>query len=109
LVKSQLLSCFAIVNVISRKTLAEFYQKHADSCEPLETWYKVCRKAEWQNFNEVKVAFPSADWIGDDRVVFNVKGNKYRLLVRFSFRYKSIQVKWIGTHAEYDKLNVLTL
>jgi len=109
LVKRQPFGYFAVVNVISRKTLAEFYEKHADSYEQLETWYKVCRKAEWQNFNEVKVAFPSADWVGDDRVVFNVKGNKYRLLVRFSFRYKAIQVKWIGTHAEYDKLNVLTL
>ena len=98
---------FWMVNVVSRKTLVEFYQNHLDAREPLETWYKVCRKAEWQNFNEVRLAYPSADWVGDDRVVFNIKGNKFRLIGRFSFRYKSIQVKWIGTHSEYDSIDVL--
>jgi len=95
------------VNVISRRTLAEFYAVHADSKDPLETWYKVCRSAEWRNFNEVQKAYPSADVVGDDRVVFNIKGNKYRLVARFSFRYKAIQVKWIGTHASYDGINVI--
>ena len=95
------------MNVVSRKTLVEFYQIYSDAREPLETWYKVCRKAEWRNFNEVRLAYPSADWVGDERVVFNIKGNKYRLIGRYSFRYKSIQVKWIGTHAEYDSLDVL--
>ena len=95
------------MNVVSRKTIVEFYQKHIDALEPLETWYKVCRKAAWRNFNEIRSTYPTADWVGDDRVVFNIKGNKYRLIGRFSFRYKSIQVKWIGTHAEYDKIDVL--
>jgi mRNA interferase HigB len=97
------------VNVVSRKTLVEFCQKYPDAYDPLETWYKVCRKAQWRNFNEVKVAYPSADWVGDDRAVFNIKGNKYRLVGRFSFRYKSIQIKWIGTHGEYDRINVLNI
>ena len=57
--------------------------------------------------NEVQNAYPTADVVGDDRMVFNIKGNKYRLVVRFSFRYKAIQVKWIGTHAEYDNIDVL--
>lgn len=100
---------FCTVNVVSRKTLTEFYQSYSDATEPLETWYKVCRRAEWHNFNEVKLAYPSADWIGDDRVVFNIKGNKYRLVARFSFRYKSIQIKWIGTHSGYDKIDVLKI
>ena len=95
------------MNVVSRKTLVEFYQIYSDASEPLETWYKVCRKAEWRNFNEVRLAYPSADWVGDERVVFNIKGNKYRLIGRFSFRYKSILVKWIGTQADYDSLDVL--
>lgn len=95
------------MNVISRRTLADFYAVHADSKDPLETWYKVCRGAEWRNFNEVQKAYPSADVVGDDRMVFNIKGNKYRLVARFSFRYKAIQVKWIGTHASYDGINVI--
>ncbi|MBY0433196.1 MAG: type II toxin-antitoxin system HigB family toxin [Cyclobacteriaceae bacterium] len=81
----------------------EFYQTHADAQEPLETWYRICRKAAWSNFSEVKQIYPSTDWVGDGRVVFNIKGNNYRLVVRFSFKYKSIQVKWIGTHAECNK------
>lgn len=95
------------MNVISRKTLVEFYGIHADAREPLETWYKVSKKAVWGNFNDVRSAYPAADVVGDDRMVFNIKGNKYRLVARFSFRYKAIQVKWIGTHAEYDEIDVL--
>ncbi len=87
--------------------MVEFYTNHADAKESLETWYRVCKKALWNNFNEVQRAYPSADVVGDDRVVFNIRGNKYRLVARFSFRYKAIQVKWIGTHADYDDINVL--
>lgn len=95
------------MNVISRKTLVEFYGIHADAKEPLETWYRVCKKALWSSFNEVQRAYPSADIVGDDRMVFNIKGNRYRLVARFSFRYKAIQVKWIGSHTEYNGINVL--
>lgn len=95
------------MNVISRRTLVEFYENHVDARDQLETWYKVSKKATWINFNEVLEVYPAADVVGDNRVVFNIKGNKYRLIVRFSFRYKAIQVKWIGTHAEYDKIDVL--
>ncbi len=97
------------MNVISRKALIDFYNIHNDAREPLETWYRVCKKADWKNFNEVRLAYPSADWVGDDRAVFNIKGNKYRLVVRINFRYKSIQIKWIGTHAEYDSIDVLKI
>jgi mRNA interferase HigB len=94
------------VNVISRKFLVEFYLMHADSKDSLEMWFKICKRASWNNFNEVRKTYPTADVVGDDRMVFNIKGNKYRLIARFSFRYKAIQVKWIGTHAEYDTLDV---
>lgn len=95
------------MNVISRKSLTEFYKDHVEARDSLETWYRVCKKAVWNNFNEVQRVYPTADVVGDDRVVFNIKGNKYRLVVRFSFRYKAIQVKWIGTHVEYNDINVL--
>ena len=95
------------MNVISRKTLAAFYGEHADARDPLETWYRVSKRATWNNFNEVQPAYPNADVVGDGRMVFRIKGNKYRLVVRFSFRYKVIQIKWIGTHGEYDKINAL--
>lgn len=97
------------MNVVSRKKLIEFYQIYTDSREALETWYKICKKSDWSNFNEVKEVYSSADWVGDDRVVFNIKGNKYRLVVRFSFRYKALQIKWIGTHAQYNDIDVIKI
>lgn len=97
------------VNVVSRKKIIEFYLIHSDCQDALETWYKICKKADWSNFNQVREFFPSADWVGEDRVVFNIKGNKYRLIARFSFRYKALQIKWIGTHAQYDEIDVLKI
>jgi len=94
------------VNVVNRQTLKNYCLIHADACAALETWYKVAKKASWSNFNEVKEFYPSADQVADDRMVFNIKGNKYRLVVRFSFTYKVILIKWFGTHADYDKIEV---
>ena len=107
LVNYQLCFIFTFVNVINRRTLKRYYAKHTDAKNVLETWYKVCRKADWKNFNEVKQYYPSADQVGDDRMIFNIIHNKYRLIVRFSFRYKIIQLKWFGTHGEYKKIDVL--
>ncbi len=97
------------MNVIKRKTLKTYVEKYADAKNALDTWYRVCKKADWSNFNEVKARYPSADVVGDDRMVFNVLRNKYRLIVRFSFQYKVIQVKWFGPHAAYDKIDVTTI
>ena len=63
-------------------------------------------KANFKNFNELKKGYGNAGLVGDDRVVFNLAGNKFRLIVRIVFEYKAIQVKWFGTHAEYDKIDV---
>jgi mRNA interferase HigB len=87
----------------------QFYAKHADSKEALETWFRVCKHSSWSNFNEVRKAYPTADVVGDDRMVFNIKGNNYRLIARFSFRFKTVQVKWIGTHGEYNSINVMEI
>jgi mRNA interferase HigB len=66
-------------------------------------------KSDFSNFNELKKIYGKASLVGDDRVVFNIMGNKYRLIVRFVFDYKVIQVKWFGTHAQYDKIEVLQI
>ena len=95
------------MNVISRRALAEFYDDHGDVKDALETWYRICKKAIWRNFHDVRKTYPAADVVGDDRMVFNIKGNRYRLVARFSFRYKAVQVKWIGTHAKYNEIDVL--
>ena len=94
------------MNVIKRNTLRAYYEKHADAKDALDTWYRVCKKARWKNFNEVRGTYPSADVVGDDRMVFNISHNKYRLIVRFSFVYQVIQIKWFGGHAAYNKIDV---
>ncbi|MBS1555926.1 MAG: type II toxin-antitoxin system HigB family toxin [Bacteroidetes bacterium] len=94
------------MNVLAYKTIENFWEKYADAKTPLQTWYFTCRKKEWQNFNELVCDFPDAHPIGDNRVVFDVKGNKYWLVARVLFEFKQIQIKWIGTHADYDKIDV---
>lgn len=97
------------MNILKRQAIAEFYEKHADARTPLETWLAISKKAEWKNFNELSLAYPNAFPIGDSRVVFDIKGNKYRMVARVLFMYKQIQIKWIGTHADYDRINAVTI
>jgi mRNA interferase HigB len=66
-------------------------------------------QADFKNFNELKLLYPSISLVGDDRVVFNIGGNKYRLVVRIVFEFKVIQIKWFGTHRAYDRLDVKTI
>lgn len=72
----------------------------------LQEWYYELIIADFKNFNELKQQYGNASLVADDRVVFNIMGNNYRLVVRILFEYKAIQVKWFGTHAEYDKIDV---
>ena len=94
------------MNVLKRKAIEEFCKDHADARVPLRTWFAVCQKAEWRNYNELHKDFPEAFPVGDNRVVFDIKGNRYRLVARVLFLFKQVQIKWIGTHREYDRINV---
>ncbi len=98
-----------MLNIISHKKLRDFYSRHPDAKEALNTWFKVASNADWKGFNDLKETYPSADFVGDDRVVFNIRGNNYRLIVRISFQFKNAMIKWIGTHAEYDKIDAKTV
>lgn len=97
------------MNVIKRQTLIEFYAKHADAKVALNTWFSTCKKADWKSYYDLQRDYPEAFPVGDNRVVFDIKGNKYRLIVRVLFVFKQVQIKWIGTHADYDKINVKTI
>jgi mRNA interferase HigB len=97
------------MNVLAYKAIESFWGKHADSKLPLQAWYFCCRKATWKNFNELHKDFPETFPVGDHRVVFDIKGNKYRLVARVLFDFKQVQIKWIGTHAQYDKIDVTTV
>lgn len=94
-------------NIITRKTLLEYCKKYPDAAVALQGWYYELLKSEFRSFNELKEVYGSASLVGDDRVVFNIMGNKYRLVARMVFEYRAIQVKWFGTHAEYDKIDVI--
>jgi len=95
------------VNVISRKRLIAFWRSHPDARAPLSAWYAELRKARWTGTAEIKARYPSASFVGKDRIVFNVAGNKYRLIVRY--RPPVVFIRFVGTHAEYDRIDAATV
>ena len=90
------------MHVISYRRLREFAEKHADSREALENWYRIASKAAWSNLVEVQTVFPKAEAVSNF-TVFNLKGNRYRLIVSIDYQKQLIYVKYVLTHAEYDK------
>lgn len=94
-----------VMKIFSRGTLREFWKKHQDCELQLKTWYRETEQANWQHINQIKSEYPSASILKDNRIVFNIKGNHYRLIVKFNFEYQLAWIRFIGTHAEYDKIN----
>jgi len=97
------------VRVIARKALREYWAKHNDVESALKSWYSEVEKSEWNSPKNIKVDFPSASILSDNRVVFNIKGNKYRLIVKINYDFKIVWIRFIGTHSEYDKVNANTI
>ena len=93
------------MRVIAKRTLKEFWEKHEDSEQALLSWYKVAKREKWENFEEIKSQFGSCKILGRDRIIFKIKGNKYRLIVKITFVHKIIWIRFIGTHSEYDTIN----
>jgi mRNA interferase HigB len=93
-------------NIIARKTLLDYCKKYPIAASALQEWYHEMVQSNFRNFNELKMVYGTASLVADDRVVFNIVGNKYRLVVRIVFQFRAIQIKWFGTHAEYDEADV---
>ena len=93
------------MRVIEKRTLREFWTKHADSEQQLTTWFRETEKSEFTNLNELKIEYPSASILKDNQIIFNIKGNRYRLIVKFNFEYQICWIRFVGTHTEYDKIN----
>jgi len=93
------------MRVIAKKILREFWENHADSEDQLKTWYKEADKAKWTSPNDVKSVFPQASILRSGRVVFNICGNKYRLITQINYLRQWIFIRFIGTHTEYDKID----
>ncbi len=95
--------------IIKRSTLIAFYSKHHEAKKALELWYSEIKEFDFKNFNELKSVYKSASLIANNRIIFNIKGNDFRLVVKINFYTKQIFVIWFGTHKEYDKIDVATI
>ena len=93
------------MRIISKKILRNFWETHADSEQQLKSWFQETTNATWKTPNDIKKEYPSVSFLNNNRIVFNIKGNSYRLIVRINYNYQMIWIRFIGTHAEYDKIN----
>jgi mRNA interferase HigB len=93
------------MRIIAKKTLRDFWEQHTDAEEQLKAWYHETEKAHWQTPNDIKKVHKTASFLRNNRVVFNIKGNNYRLIVRINYDYGVIWIRFVGTHAEYDKID----
>lgn len=97
------------MRIIAKRTLRDFWTKHAESEQQLKAWFRDTENAGWQNTQQLKRDHPSASILAANRIVFNIKGNRYRLIVKFNFEHQVGWVRFIGTHAEYDEINANTI
>lgn len=97
------------MRIIARSTLVAFWAKHPETVVPLERWINLVRAADWSSMDEVRQAAPKARILNAERARFEVAGGNYRLIVAFDFRRQAAYVKFLGTHAEYDHVDALTV
>ena len=98
------------MQVIARRTLKEFWARHSHTAGPIRSWFAITAKAQWASPAEIKRQFgATVDFVGDNRVIFDLGGNKFRLIVHVSFAFGRVLVKFIGTHAEYDRIDPETV
>jgi mRNA interferase HigB len=98
------------MQIVAKRTLVEFWRRHPQAQTPLSTWHHGVEGTVWRGPSDIKAQFGSSvDFIGDNRVIFDIAGNKFRLVVHVSYRFKSVLIKFVGTHAEYDKIDAETI
>ena len=93
------------MRIIAKKTLRLFWESHPDCELQLYSWHQEASKSDWKNPNDIKKEYPSASIITGNRIVFNIKGNSYRLIVKVNYEYQMVWIRFIGTHSEYDKID----
>ncbi len=93
------------VRIIARKSLREFWERHPDARQALEAWYADVKSANWRTPADIKEAYRNASLIGSNRVVFNIKGNHYRLVVAVQYEFGIVYIRFVGSHAEYDHID----
>ena len=95
--------------ILAKSTLREFWEKYPDSEQYLKTWNDTAMNSNWKTPNDIKVSYTNASILKDSRIVFNIKGNSYRLIVKFNFNHGMAFIRFIGTHSEYDKIDATTI
>lgn len=93
------------MRIIAKRALRAFWDRHPQAKGPLEAWHQEVDRADWTNPAAVKIQFRSASLLRDHRVVFNIAGNKYRLVVKINYPYRIVYIRFIGTHADYDRID----
>ena len=95
--------------IFAKSTLREFWEKYPDSEQHLKTWYDTAMNANWESPNDVKQSYATTSILKDSKIVFNIKGNSYRLIVKFNFQKQWAFIRFTGTHSEYDKIDANTI
>jgi mRNA interferase HigB len=95
--------------IIAKRTLKEFWGKHPDAEQYLKTWYETAKQANWKSPQDIKKTYANASIVAGNRVVFNIKGNDYRLIVKFNYQRQWAFIRFVGTHANYDKVDATTI
>ena len=93
------------LRVIAKKALRDFWTRYPDCEQQLKAWYQEAEGAKWKGPNDIKRDYPSASILADNRVVFNIKGNHYRLIVKINYSYGMVWIRFVGTHKQYDKID----
>ena len=97
------------MRIISPRALREFWEKHADAERPLRTWYTLAKRADWKTPSDVKTDYRNASFLKNNRVVFNIKGNSYRLVTAIHYQSGIVYIRFVGTHDGYNKIDALTI
>jgi mRNA interferase HigB len=97
------------MRIISRKTLKDFWERHSDAEQPLQAWYADLKASKWKSPSEIKAAYRNASFVGNNRVIFNIKGNTYRIVVAIQYQFGIVYIRFVGTHEEYDRIDAATV
>ena len=97
------------MRVISKRALREFWERHPDAKKPLQAWYDDALRANWKTSAEIKRTYGNASFLADNRVVFNIKGNDYRIIVKVHYDQGHLYIRFVGTHRSYDEIDAETI
>jgi mRNA interferase HigB len=97
------------MRVIAKKVLINFWKKHRDAEQPLKAWYDEVVNADWRTPNDIKLLYKSVSFIEKNRVIFNIAGNKYRLIVAVAYQFGAVYIKFLGIHKEYDRIDAANI